>query len=268
MSWQLTRGLQNLLDQFNAAFPDRDHTSDGTIGDAAHQAETSGHNPDDTPGSKPEWDGDPDHDPEVRAEDLDSDLRVPASLGHPAVTMQMVVDHLRALPGLNTVIRYMIYNRTMYHERDGFAPTSYTGASAHTEHLHVSGAWSQAADNNTTFDYHLEDLVALTDDDITRIVTAIKNADINPDPGSNYSLAGALWTMYGRTGALNEIPDQIDAVAATVNGFADPATLAAALAQPLAAVLAPLIPVAPAVSPDELETAIVAAFRALAAPAS
>src|SRR5690348_18451057 len=74
-NWQLTRGLQNLRAQVDAAFPDRDTTSDGTIGDKAHQAETSGHNPDDTPGSRPEWNGDDDANAEVRAWDMDSDLR-------------------------------------------------------------------------------------------------------------------------------------------------------------------------------------------------
>jgi hypothetical protein len=158
-NWQLTLGLQNLRNQVNVAFPGRDTTSDGTIGDTAHQAETSGHNPDDTPGSRPEWDGDPDNLPEVRAWDMDNDLA-------PGFDCQVLVDHLRALPGLDSVIRYMIYNRRMYHERDGFAPTPYTGPSPHTEHVHFDGAWTQAADNNTTFDFRLEEIsVALTDDD-------------------------------------------------------------------------------------------------------
>lgn len=160
-NWQLTKGLQNLRAQVNAAFPDRDKTSDGTIGDTAHQAETSGHNPDDTPGSRPEWDGDPDNDPEVRAWDMDSDLRAAPA------TAQQVVDHIRHLPNVSSVLRYIIYNRKIYKASNGWAAETYTGASAHTEHIHFSGAYSQAADNNTTFDYRLEEIpVALTSDDI------------------------------------------------------------------------------------------------------
>lgn len=147
--WILTEGLQNLREQVNETFPNRSTASDGTIGDAAHRVETSGHNPDDTPGSKPEWDGDPDSTPEVRAWDMT------ASLGVAGVTTQDLVDHLCNLPGIGTVIRYMIYNRKMYHVDNGFNPTPYTGPSAHTEHVHFSGARSQTADNNTTFDYKL-----------------------------------------------------------------------------------------------------------------
>lgn len=166
-TWQLTSGLQTLRAQVNARWPNRDHASDGTIGDLAHQGETSGHNPDDTTGSRPEYD---DHDgkAEVRAWDMDVDL------GEPGTTAQMLVDHLRALPGLASVIRYMIYNRREYHVADGFAPKPYTGASAHTEHIHFSGARSQAADQDTSFDYRLEEVgvMPLTADDLSKVQAA------------------------------------------------------------------------------------------------
>lgn len=83
---------------------------------------------------------------------MDSDLR------EPGTTAQMIVDHLRGLPGLSSVIRYMIYNHKMYHSRDDFRPTAYTGASGHEEHIHFEGAWSQAADNNTTFDFKFDEV--------------------------------------------------------------------------------------------------------------
>lgn len=150
VAWQPTANVQNVTAQFNSRFPHRDKTSDGTIGNEAHKLHPSGHNPDDTPGSKPAWDGDPDNVPEVRDKDIDSDL------GEPGTTMQMVVDHLRRLPNLSNVCRYLIFNHRMYHSRDNFEPTIYTGESPHEEHLHYEGQWSQAADNNSTFDFHLE----------------------------------------------------------------------------------------------------------------
>lgn len=168
-NWVLTKGLRSLLAQIDAAFPGRDKASDGTIGDAAHMAESSsGHNPDDTPGSHAEY-NDGDGIPEVRALDVDSDLRTPG------VTMQDVVDHLRELPGLSSVLRYMIYNRRIYRASNGWASEPYDGPSAHTEHIHFSGARTQAADNNTTFNYHLEDLVAVTDAEIVKIADAVWN---------------------------------------------------------------------------------------------
>lgn len=150
--WQLTLGLQNLRSQVNARWPNRDKASDGSIGDTAHQASTSGHNRDDTSGSRPAWNGDADSTAEVRAWDCDNDFRETGTSG------QDVIDHIRRLPGLAGVLRYMIYNRRMYHARDGFAPTPYDGPSPHTEHIHFEGAWSQAADNNTSFDYRLDDV--------------------------------------------------------------------------------------------------------------
>jgi hypothetical protein len=157
MAWVLTKGLQNLRNQVNEAFPDRDKDSDGTIGDLAHMGRTSGHNADDTSGSKPEWDGDPDDTAEVRAWDMDVNLNAPPA------TAQQVVDHIRHLPGVSAVLRYMIYNRRIYKASNGWYPEAYDGPSPHTEHIHFSGAYSQAADNNTSFDYRLEEIpVALT----------------------------------------------------------------------------------------------------------
>lgn len=161
MAWELTAGLSNLRAQANRVFPDRDKASDGTIGDAAHQAGTSGHNPDDSPSNagKAEWDDDSDSTPEVRAWDMDADLRTPG------VTTQEVVDHIRRLPGVSSVLRYIIFNRKIYSASNGWAAEAYTGPSPHTEHVHFSGARSQAADNNASFNYRLEDLVALTAED-------------------------------------------------------------------------------------------------------
>lgn len=167
----MTLGLQNMRRQTDEAFPGRDRTSDGGIGDEAHRLKTSGHNPDDTPGSKPAWNSDPDTLPEWRAWDMDADLRTPG------VTTQQYVDHVRHLDGLATVVRYLIFNGKIYHEDDGFAPARYAGADPHTSHVHVEGAWTQTGDNNTTFNFRLEEIpVALTPEDKAWISAEIRDA--------------------------------------------------------------------------------------------
>jgi hypothetical protein len=182
VDWVLTAGLQNLRRQVNARWPGRDTTSDGSIGNYEHSLHPSGHNPDDTPGSRPAWDGDSDSIPEVRAWDMDSDLN------ESGTTAQMVVDHICRLPNVATVIRYMIYNRTMYHSRDGFASTPYDGASAHTEHVHFEGAWSQAADNNTSYDYRLDEVREVAEVDLTPAATLeVRKQDA-------FGLYDALWS--------------------------------------------------------------------------
>lgn len=244
--WQLTAGLTNLRNQVNARWPNRDKASDGTIGDAAHAAESSsGHNPDDTAGSHAEWNGDPDSVPEVRAWDMDSDL------GEKGSTAQMVVDHFRALPGFDTVNRYMIYNRRIYRASNGYASEPYSGASAHTEHIHFSGAWSQASDNNTTFDYRLDEVgdmaVQLNADDLTAIAKAVINTDgiIAAPPGTKNA-----------DGTPNEFLS-LNTFVKTIN-----ANVAALLARPaadvdeeaLAVALAPLIGIDKAAIQDALRS--------------
>lgn len=45
MAWRLAKSLETLRSQINAAYPNRSKASDGTIGDAAHAASASDHNP-------------------------------------------------------------------------------------------------------------------------------------------------------------------------------------------------------------------------------
>lgn len=63
----------------------------------------------------------------------------------------------------------MIYNRKIYHG-PSFTPADYTGTSPHTEHIHYEGQWTQESDNNTTYDYHLEELIMPTPEDYANAV--------------------------------------------------------------------------------------------------
>lgn len=147
----LTPGMKNLGNQLNKRFPSRSGRSDGALGDYKHTQSTSGHNPDDTSHHNAEWDNDSDNKSEIRAIDVDSDL-------NSDVNMQQVVDHLRKLPGLKNVLRYMIYDRKIYRAANNWAPEAYTGPMAHTSHVHFSGAYSNTSDANASFDFKFDEL--------------------------------------------------------------------------------------------------------------
>jgi hypothetical protein len=137
----LTSSLVRLRADINDAFPGRDKATDGWIGDAAHRARTSGHNPDDTAGSKPES-TDADSKAEVRALDVDDDLRSVRGYTMGALVQRMVSknqDGSLRFPGDLKRLAYIIFNRTIYRKRNGWRAEAYTGDNAHTEHAHFSG---------------------------------------------------------------------------------------------------------------------------------
>jgi hypothetical protein len=105
--------LDRYVAAINRRWPHRDHTSDGWIGDRAHQARVSDHNPDYT--SRPPG--------VVRAEDVDNDgphmpTLIAGSILHPST-------------------HYVIYQTTIWTSESRFRPAHYTGV-AHDEHEHES----------------------------------------------------------------------------------------------------------------------------------
>lgn len=118
-------------------FPNRDRATDGWIGDEAHRGTRSGHNPDETGNAEYE---DSDNLDEVRAVDLDKDLR------HPTLTMHDVVRAILATPADRDRCSYLIYDRTIWSRSAGYQPRTYTGSNPHTSHLHISGRPTNDAD--------------------------------------------------------------------------------------------------------------------------
>lgn len=133
MAWRVADSLQVLRGELNKAYPDRDRTSDGTIGDAAHASRTSDHNP---------FVIDENGIGVVRAYDIDEDLDgQQADTGRDAAA---VVDHLHALAVAGDPrIRYTIYEGRIASEKQGWAWRPYTGVNAHKKHCHLSVSLEQ-----------------------------------------------------------------------------------------------------------------------------
>jgi hypothetical protein len=122
--------LDTLLAQINALAPQRSKASDGSIGDAAHQAGTSEHNPEYKPG--PELD-------EVDARDFTHDPRNGADMDVFAESLRLSRDWR---------IKYVIWNRRQFSPRTGWKWVAYSGSNPHDKHMHVSV--NDVDDDNTT----------------------------------------------------------------------------------------------------------------------
>jgi hypothetical protein len=110
-SWRLAPSLRNLFNEIDAVWPDRKHGLDGSIGDAAHQATQSDHNPD-SRGI-------------VHAIDIDN-----RGIDPYHVVSQVIQDELPT--------SYVVYNRQIWSRTRQFVPRPYTGDNPHTDHIHVS----------------------------------------------------------------------------------------------------------------------------------
>jgi hypothetical protein len=125
MSWRLAFSLAQLRNELNSRWPNRDVSSDGGIGNAAHAATASDHNPNDAG--------------VVCAYDVDTDLDGTNDSNDPE--MDALAEQLRTRP--HPDVKYVIYRGRMFsrYPARGFAPFAwrpYPGPDPHTSHLHVS----------------------------------------------------------------------------------------------------------------------------------
>ena len=129
----LCKAGQQLREQFDDTFPDRDRSSDGWIGDARHASRPSDHNP----AAPTEV---------VRAIDVDRDVT-----GKPKPDlMPDIADQIRlAAKAGDKRISYVIFDGRIASAKKSWAWRPYDGANKHNHHCHIS--FTQAGDSDSTF---------------------------------------------------------------------------------------------------------------------
>lgn len=115
MAWRLANSLVKLRDQINAAYPNRNKASDGTIGDAAHAASAS------------------DHNPNAAGVVCAMDITHSPQTGLDA---HALADRLRVNRHPN--LKYIISNKRIAGAWTNWAWQAYTGPNPHSSHIHIS----------------------------------------------------------------------------------------------------------------------------------
>lgn len=126
MAWKNAPSVAAALAEATRRWPKRSKESDGTIGDAAHSARESDHNPDDKG--------------IVHAFDLTHDPKNGADC-------ERLAEHLRDVK--DSRVKYIIWNRRICNSPD-WTWKSYTGTNPHTKHMHVSILSTTTAENDTS----------------------------------------------------------------------------------------------------------------------
>lgn len=132
--YYLAASLVSLRAEINARWPNRDKASDGWLGDAAHAARKSDHNPDYSAGGV------------VRAIDVDKD--------------GINLEELLAAVYRDHRVAYVIWNRRIASATDDGQPWDwepYAGANPHDKHLHISIKHTRTAETDTSRWFTLED---------------------------------------------------------------------------------------------------------------
>ena len=117
---KLSNAAEQLRSEINTKYSNRDKRSDGWIGDTAHNARKSDHNPD-----KNGW---------VRAIDIDSDLVKSSSKESWLLAEQIKTIALKG----DKRISYVIHQHRIASPRQNWAWRVYKGANPHVSHIHIS----------------------------------------------------------------------------------------------------------------------------------
>lgn len=145
------------------------------VGDEDHKRSPSGHNEDDTPGSRPEQE-DPDSKPEHRA----IDVMIGAAFNF--LQAWVYVTALVTVPANRARLLYVIFDGWIWRARAGWVREVYGGSNKHRDHPHVSGTWQ---DDENTANWVLDpDPPDSEGDDMTRMVYAVGRGWAAVDAGT------------------------------------------------------------------------------------
>jgi hypothetical protein len=125
----LCKAGQQLREQIDDSFPDRDRKSDGWIGDSKHasRGNKSDHNPDSSNGI-------------VRAIDVDKDLDSRSDTG------AYLADQIRLCAKKDKRISYVIFAGKIASAKSFWRWRTYSGINSHNAHIHIS--FSKKGDSN------------------------------------------------------------------------------------------------------------------------
>lgn len=194
--WYLAPSLSNLRGEVNARWPLRSKASDGTIGDAAHQATRSDHNPNDR-GSVDAWD--------MTADGVD---------------VRAVIFHFEKHPSAH----YWIYDGQIADRDSAWVRRPYTGSNPHTKHAHFSIRQTRIAEEDKTR-WGVWNPPERRND----MATAEEIWSAGFGTGENRRTAGQLLAENRKIDTLNAKLDMVaDAVRVLLNGTGEEAVATAA----------------------------------------
>ena len=209
MSYYLAPSLEVLRSEINQRWPGRDKTSDGWIGDLAHQATRSDHNPN-SRGS-------------VDALDVDRD----------GVDMTAIIAAFQRHPSAH----YWIYRGQIADRDDGWRRRTYTGTNPHDKHAHFSIRQTRTAEQDRRPWGLLEDDMSADDATVgfVRALNYARNPDNYPEPQAQYGrqVRGALAAIVESVLEGRDFTDEPAIIAGVLAGL-PPEQIAAAIPPALA----------------------------------
>jgi hypothetical protein len=182
VAWYLAPSLSVLRSEVDTRWPRRDKTSDGTIGDTAHQERSSDHNPNSRES--------------VDAWDMDKD----------GVDVNAVIGVFQRHPSAH----YWIWNRQIADKDNGWRRQAYDGESPHTAHVHFSIRQTAAAEQDRRSWGLLEDDMDFRDGGdgealiyrLSALVTGAATVQGGPTKGERVALIERVNSTLTRLDAL------------------------------------------------------------------